>query len=58
MAGTVIVGSGGGHAAVKFLAENYHTFTTQEQADAVTMLRTLVTDVNTRFDKCFDTERL
>ena len=58
MAGTVIVGSGGGHAAVKFLSENYHTFTAEEQADAVVMLRAFVVAVNERFDKCFDTDRL
>lgn len=55
----IIVGSGGGgHASVKFLGDNYHTFAADEKADAVAMLRTLVESVNERYGKCFDTERL
>jgi len=58
MSGTVIVGSGGGHKAVKFLAEQYPHMSADDQAEAVLMLRALVVSVNERFDKCFDTERL
>lgn len=58
MSGTVIVGSGGGHKAVRFLVDNFDTFTADQQAKAVDLLRPFVQGVNEHFNKDFDTENL
>lgn len=54
MAGTVIVGSGGGHKAMNFLSHSFQTFTADEQAAAVAAVQELIRTVNQRFGTSFD----
>lgn len=55
----IIIGTGGGgHHAVKYLAENYSVMTPDDKEKAVYLLRHFVANVNEQFGQHFDTNNL